>query len=241
MIDEVLQDEAALHLLRMLPLDEASAFEKRMDHDEEVRALLAKLERAAGHLALVAPPAAPPGELKSRILAEIRHEVRLAPRSISQRFAWVPWTLAAALAIATGLFWREAQALREVNREQHLSLIELQSRDEFSNLKLVALSAKVADYEKALAAVVFDSEHQRGLVELARFPQPDSGKAYQLWILPAEGKPVSGGVVPVDHEGVARISFTPSSDVRQVNAFAISVEPSGGSEQLRGEVVLGSR
>jgi anti-sigma-K factor RskA len=131
--------------------------------------------------------------------------------------------------------------LREANQVQDLSLIELRSRDGFSNMQIAALGAKVATYEKALAVVIFDPEHQRGLVKFARFPQPDSGKAYQLWLFPTGDKPVSGGVVPVDLDGVARISFTPSRGVGTIDGFAISVEPSGGSEQPLGEIILAGR
>ena len=87
---------------------------------------------------------------------------------------WVPWALAAVFAIAATIGWQKVSALREVNRLQDLSLADLRNRDQFSNVQIAELSAKVTTYERALAVVVFDSEQQRGLVKLDRFPKPSS-------------------------------------------------------------------
>lgn len=47
---------------------------------------------------------------------------------------------------------------------------------------------------------------------------PPSGKSYQLWLLPTQGAPISLGVLT---PGQARLA--------QAKAFAVSVEPAGGS------------
>jgi anti-sigma-K factor RskA len=245
MIDEMLQDDAGFYVMRMLPPDEAAAFEKRLALDAELRAFVEELEGAAGHLAHVAPTVAPPPGLKQRILSDIRHEVRVVPMTPGRRFAWVPWALAAGLAIAATAFWQQASiyrnqniAYRDQTRAQEAALADLRSRDALSTVQIAALSAKVATYEKALAVVIFDAQQQRGLVKVDGFPKAAAGKDYQLWVIPTGGNPVSAGLVPVGNDGLARVSFKPTQPVKSIDAFAISVEPTGGSAQPKGEIVF---
>lgn len=237
MIDEMLQDDAGLYVMRMLPPDEVAAFEKRLAMDAELRAFVSQLEDAAGHLAHAAPVVAPPPNLKQQILADIRHEVRVVPISASQRFTWVPWALAAGLAIAAVMGWQKAGIYREQNHAQEIALADLRNRDALSNVRIATLNSQVTAYQKALAVVIFDAEQQRGLVNVS-IPKPAANKDYQLWVIPTSGKPVSGGVVPVGDDGVARMPFRPTQPVKDIGAFAISVEPAGGSEQPAGEVIL---
>jgi anti-sigma-K factor RskA len=244
-IDEMLQDDAGLYVMRMLPPDEEAAFERRLAADAELRAFVQQLEDAAGYVAHAAPTVAPPPDLKARILSDIRHEVRVVPMSMSRKLIWVPWALAAGLAIAATMFWQQASiyreqsvAYRDQSRAQDIALAELRTRDALANVQIAALNAKVATYEKALAVVIFDAQQQRGLVKLDRFPKAAADKDYQLWVIPTGGNPVSAGLVPVGDDGLARVSFKPTQQVKSIDAFAISVEPTGGSAQPRGEVVL---
>jgi anti-sigma-K factor RskA len=245
MIDEMLQDDAGLYVMRMLPPDEAAAFEKRMGLDAELRAFVNQLEDAAGYLAHAAPTVAPPPALKQRILSDIRHEVRVVPMSLGQRFTWVPWALAAALAIAAIIGWQQAGSYREQslayqneNRTQETLIAELRSRDALSTVQIAALSTKVAAYEKALAVVIFDAQRQSGTVKLAGFPKAPPNKDFQLWAIPSTGKPISAGVVPVGTDGISQVSFKPAQEVREIPTFAISVEPAGGSAQPSPDVIF---
>jgi anti-sigma-K factor RskA len=245
MIDELLQDDAGLYVMRMLPPDEAAAFEKRLALDAELRALVNQLEDATGHLAYAAPTIAPPPGLKQRILSDIRHEVRVVPMSAGRRFAWVPWALAAGLAIAAIMGWQRAGsyreqslAYREENRTQERLIAELRSRDALSTMQIATLNTKVAAYEKALAVVIFDAQRQSGTVKLAGFPKAPPNKDFQLWAIPSSGKPISAGVVPVGADGISQVSFKPAQEVREIPTFAISVEPAGGSPQPSPEVIF---
>ena len=55
-----------------------------------------------------------------------------------------------------------------------------------------------------------------------------SGKSYQLWLLPAQGAPVSLGVVVAGQTRYA-IPAAALAHLAQAKAFAVSVEPQGGS------------
>jgi anti-sigma-K factor RskA len=245
MIDETLQDDAGFYVMRMLPPDEAEAFEKRLAADPELRAFVTQLEDAAGHLAHAAPTVAPPPNLKQRILADIRHEVRVVPMTMGRKFTWVPWALAAGLAVVASTYWQQARiyrqqsiAYRSQTEAQNNLIAELRSRDALSTMQIATLSTKVAAYEKALAVVVFDAQRQSGTVKLAGFPKAPPNKDFQLWAIPSSGKPISAGVVPVRSDGISQVSFKPTQEVRETPTFAISVEPAGGSAQPSPEVIF---
>jgi anti-sigma-K factor RskA len=245
MIEETLQDDAGFYVMRMLPPDEAEAFEKRLAGDPELRAFVTQLEDAAGNLAHAAPTVAPPPNLKQRILADIRHEVRVVPMTMGRKFTWVPWALAAGLAVVASTYWQRARiyrqqsiAYRSQTEAQNNLIAELRSRDALSTMQIATLSTKVAAYEKALAVVVFDAQRQSGTVKLAGFPQAPPNKAFQLWAIPSSGKPISAGLVPVSADGISQVSFKPTQEVREAPTFAISVEPAAGSAQPSPEVIF---
>ena len=71
MIDETHEELASLYVLDLLEGLEKQGFETLMARDPELRKLVAELRDAAAPLAHLAPPATPPPELKTRLLAEI--------------------------------------------------------------------------------------------------------------------------------------------------------------------------
>src|SRR4029434_1031390 len=105
MISEEQQDQAALYALRLLGADEDAAFESELRANAELRDLVRELREAAGNLALTAPSLLPPGSLKRRIMGEIATESKRVVRMPTRRgtFGWIPWAIAAALAVFCGL------------------------------------------------------------------------------------------------------------------------------------------
>src|SRR4029453_5398807 len=105
MISEEQQDQAALYALGLLGADEDSAFESELRANAELRDLVRELREAAGDLALTAPSLLPPASLKQRIMGEIVMETKRVVPMPTQRapFGWIPWVIAAALAVFCGL------------------------------------------------------------------------------------------------------------------------------------------
>src|SRR5437870_12241815 len=105
MISEEQQDQAALYALGLLDSDEDAAFEFELGANAELRDLVRELREAAGDLALTAPSLLPPASLKERVMGEIAMETtRVVPMATRRApFSWVPWAIAAALAVFCGL------------------------------------------------------------------------------------------------------------------------------------------
>jgi anti-sigma-K factor RskA len=68
-------------------------------------------------------------------------------------------------------------------------------------------------------------------------PRLAEDKTYQLWFI-AGGKPVSAGIFAVDERGTGRLRVERVADVKDIQAWAVTVEPSGGVPQPTGEMVL---
>ncbi len=72
MIDELLQEQAALYVLDALEAEEKTTFETALAHNAELQAFVQEMEFAVATLAQSAPNRRPPPELQGRILATIR-------------------------------------------------------------------------------------------------------------------------------------------------------------------------
>lgn len=100
MIDERHEELASLYVLGLLEGAELADFEKRLAGDADLAALVRELREATSQLAYTAPDAAPPPELRSRLLHELdtaatwREQSKVVPFRV-----WFPWAAAACLAV----------------------------------------------------------------------------------------------------------------------------------------------
>jgi anti-sigma-K factor RskA len=145
---------------------------------------------------------------------------------------FLPWALAAGLAIVCAVL-----AFRTTTTEQRIA--DLEHRNLLSQIRIATLQSKLAEYAQTRAVVVWDPKLQNGVAKFSNLPGPGTGRDYQLWVLdPAQPAPVSAGLVRVNSNEVARSDFRPAKSVGPGVKFALSNEPSGGSETPRGEIVF---
>jgi anti-sigma-K factor RskA len=164
MIDERHEELAALYAFDLLEGPEKTAFETELARNPELQKLVRELREASASLAHAAPAATPPPELKTRLLAEIQ-----APRSYRRHRSkvaifpqWVPWAIAACLAILaawTGQLYLTSRSAAEALRDQQtladLALKNLQNQLEaeriVSSQQLSGLNQQAADAARQLA------------------------------------------------------------------------------------------
>jgi anti-sigma-K factor RskA len=232
MISEEQQDQAALYALGLLGADEDAAFESELRANAELRDLVRELREAAGDVALTAPSLLPPASLKQRIMGEIALEAKRVVPMPTQRASWIPWAIAAALAMFCGLL-----ALDRVRLERQLA--QIRAVDPLMQTTFFALAPSAPAPSDAKATVAWQPGRQSGVIRISNLPAPQSGKDYQLWAVDAEHKdPISAGVVRVDKNGVAQIRFKPVEKAEHVKAFAISLEREGGVRKKEGPILL---
>ena len=234
MISEEQQDQAALYVLGLLEPHEAVAFESELNSNTELRDIARELREAAGIAASTVPPRTPPAALKQRIMREIAMKSE-EPTVVSLQhpsLGWIPWAIAAGLAVFCGLL-----AFDRVRLERELA--DIRAVDPLMQTTFYTLAPSAPAPADAKATVAWQPGRQSGVIRISNLPAPQPGKDYQLWAVDAEHKdPISAGVVRVDKNGVAQIRFKPVEKAEHVKAFAISLEREGGVPKKEGPILL---
>jgi anti-sigma-K factor RskA len=133
------------------------------------------------------------------------------------------------------------QADNELLRNENL---RLQSEIEMHQNQLASLAAAtefvaLSGTESAPTAsgVVYVTETQATLI-LRNLEELGAAQIYQLWLIPAEGAPISAGLLGSAGGALQTVSVALPADVAGFAAVGISVEPSGGSAAPTGPIVL---
>jgi len=229
MIDERSEETASLYVFGLLDDEDARRFEEALRSDAELARLVSELEAAAASLAHTAAPKIPAPDLKNRILDQIRAgKVAVMPRRVN----WLPWALAACLAvIAGGLAVDRSRLQRELSAAR--------DQDELSQIKIATLASLVQDAPKGVAVVAWDSARQEGIIKVQNMPMPKADHDYQLWVIdPQYPLPVNAGVFHLREDGITKASFKPDQPISSVDKFAVSLERKGGVPQHKGPIVM---
>lgn len=131
--------------------------------------------------------------------------------------------------------------LAEVNaeRENLESIVaNLRQQTVLDKVQIAALSSEIDELRYGFA--VWDNQADQGIVKVFNLAEIDiPNQDYQFWVIsPDHEAPVPAGVFQVDAQGRADYAFAPSIPVSAVGAFAISLEPKGGSLSPTGPIVL---
>jgi anti-sigma-K factor RskA len=233
MIDERTEELAALFAFGLLEPEDSRAFETKIATDAELRTLVDELLQSAAALSHDAPAREPSPELRGKILSTVCGGEKIV--RFPRPFAFVPWAIAAGLAIFCGLLLNDRTQLRG-------QLASLESKNDVCELKIASLDSMTGGSQQGLAVVAWDAAKQHGVLKIENMPQPVANRDYQLWILdPKNAQPVSAGVVSVDEKGVASMMFKPSHPVDSADKFAVSLERKGGAPQHEGPILMMSK
>lgn len=209
-VDELI----AAHALRALDPDDERAVEQHLAECEGCRHKLAEFEAVAAALAYAAPAAAPPLELRDRILGAAEPVVQPpVPPPVRERRRW--WPRIAAVA-APG-FAVLAIALAAWNISLRNDLGDTRSR--FATGRVIHL-ANVGNVVTSGGSAILYADLK---------PAP-SGKTYEAWVITG-GKPVPAGTF----DGGTGTRLTLTHDVAAGDSVAVTVEPEGGSAQPTSE------
>ncbi len=184
------EELASLYVLGLLEGSELAAFEQELASDAALASLVKELADAANHIALSAPPVTAPPAVRRRIFQEIetlRQTEQPAP-VVTRSFGWVPWALAAGLAIFAGFTWTEKSRIatgnfqlsaqnndlltrlatletERVQLEQNLAKVETRRTEQ--DVRLTSLEAEKSALTAKLAAL--EAERTQLAVRIAAF------------------------------------------------------------------------
>jgi anti-sigma-K factor RskA len=223
------QDEQLeLYVLNLLEDDEAAALERRIAADPLLRERVRELRGAAALLAVDLEPIEPSPALRSRILDAARADldppaavVTAAPVDLGQArearaqrngARWLPWSMAAALAVAlvASLLWN--MRLRDDLDERTAAV----THDVQGSGPAAATAGEV---------VVLDGDGV-ALLTLSGLPPLEPGQVYQVWLID-DGAPQPNVIFQPSNQGFASVAV--SGPVMDYRLLAITVEPDGGS------------
>ena len=275
MIDEGMQEQAAAYALGALDAEQAHAFEVSLRVDPELRALVRELRSVTEALAGSAPALEPPAAVKARLLLEIDpQQQRPSGRTTAQdqpvsesvsepvgaalseptrRAAnlWIPWAIAAALAVLSVAFlWQSgslrsqlaaqasrinelttsAELARAESADLRLAVAKLRESNRLAKFRIALLDSLLAASPKTIAVSVWDNDRQDGVFIVRNLKPLPSDKDYQLWIIdPKYPSPVDAGVFQVDAKGNVRQDFRAKMPIQTANQFAVTIEQKGGA------------
>lgn len=246
---------AAAYALGSLDEAERRKFEALLAAgDPELEAAVAEFSEGVVALARSAPEARPSAALRSRVLAAARAErpagasatrsaddgrrvLELPVRRAPAFWNWMPLAAAAALAIVTAITWMSSNTLRTQLAATQGDLERLKHQLEVERgwvavlnapgAQVVSLGATPSGDSTLVGRATYDPATQRAVLVFDHLSAPQ-GREYELWAI-RPGGPASLGVIKTDASGHAVLRLSDVGDPASLAAFAVSLEPAGGS------------
>ncbi|MBK5353759.1 anti-sigma factor [Pseudomonas sp. TH41] len=194
---------AADYAIGLMPSAARRRFEQLLLEDAALRVELAQWQESLASLTEALPEQPVPDRVWQGIAARIEPQMLHVPEK-RPFWNWLRLTAAVCslvVAVALGVIY---------NRDNARYSATLLSADAQPALKVEAHEDYLKVEALALAAV-------------------DQGRSLELWAIPADGKPISLGVIPVGGSGKVELSDTQKALIGKPIALAVSLEPKGGS------------
>jgi len=238
------------YIMDELSAAERAEVEKAMSQHQEVRAELDRIEQTMESLAF-ATAVNPNASLKAKILEEIEFKEETPVVSIDSRregSSFLKFAAAASVIIALGSavmafnYWNKWK-----NAEDRLSSLIAQNQQfaenyntvnqKLDNLQESVTVMNSADYERiimngtdnapqSLATVYWNESSREVFLSIQNLKELSEDQQYQLWAI-IDGKPVDAGVFDLSKDSFLVQMKEIGSGAA---AFAVTIEPKGGSE-----------
>lgn len=85
--------------------------------------------------------------------------------------------------------------------------------------------------------VLWNRQQDSAIFYGINLPEIPEDKIYQLWAI-IDSKPVSCGIFGVDQSGEGKLEITNLKDSRNIQKFAVTLEPAGGVPAPTGDMYL---
>jgi anti-sigma-K factor RskA len=241
-----------------------AALESHLGTCGDCRRELEALRADTALLALSVTGPQPPARSRERILKSVAAEPRLERRN-QQRYAvgrlrprWMtfaPVVVMLMLAVFSILLWRDLRNTRRALRHTQAQMEQIQTElartnSELAEAKMVhdllhasdawplTLVSKRTPPQPQMKMIY--SQQKGSLFLLAsNTPALPENKIYELWLLPADGSaPMAAGWFKPDGKGNGMIFHKLKSNGIEAKGFAVTVEPSGGSQTPTMPIVM---
>jgi anti-sigma-K factor RskA len=255
------QEELASYAMQNLPVEESASIRA---HLQSCVPCQKELAQVCGDLALlgIAVEQHPlPAGARERFLKRIatpstanQQEPLKEATPITAKSArrgagfWLPWMTAAALAIVAIALAVQNRALNQELQDESNLVTNLAQQASRAQQVLEVLTAPSAERvtltsskapAEPMARATYLPEHGGLVLLAANLKALPEGKTYELWVIPANGKPpVPAGLFLPDAEGTATLVLPPLTPGIQAKAFGVTIEKASGSDTPTAPILL---
>ena len=258
-----LRELTGAYALGILTDDERLALENHLRECQACAAEVRASIEATSALAVGVTQMDPPASLRSRVLAAATGSHDSIPSATGRRrsFNALPYWLSAAASLAALALGLYALNLRTRVQDLEARLRVATTASDKMQKQLISLSAEAREAQQRFAilaardvrrielggvapaasasAQAFWSPTQGVFLDGINLPALPAGRVYQLWMISPE-QPAPLGIALLTPDASGRVStITPNpSGITRVAAFAVTLEPAGGSPAPTGDKVL---
>jgi anti-sigma-K factor RskA len=237
---EQFAEDLALYALDALTGADRATLEQHLATCAACRLELEQLRGDGALLAMSTLGPKPPARARQKLLDAVAKE---APPKVSRAtrrpwWGWLGWAATAAVIVFAASLWKENVSLREglatASSQATRNARELEDlrriaapiiEPEAQRITLVSVKTPPQPQGKA-----FYLRNRSSLVFVANnMPALPPQKAYELWLIPAQGAPIPAGVFKPDAHGSATVVNPPLPAGTEAKAFAITVENEAGA------------
>jgi len=241
------------YVLGALSEEDRQRFLKMLeDATPEQKAFYKEMQQAGSELALTVEPRTPDSNVRNSIMNAI--DAEKADKDSSEAANIFPLNFyRVAAAILLMVFFGLAYYSFELNQtveQQETTITQLKGDLERQEQFLDILAAREVNLvimgglepsPDGYGKILWDSNQQRAVLQLANLPAPPGDKDYQLWLIKDGGNPISAGVFSFDEprsDLFFKVEHLDEAPSPLENTFAVTLEPKGGVPQPTGDMYL---
>jgi anti-sigma-K factor RskA len=244
---EQFAEDLALYSLNTLQGEDRANLEKHLATCADCRLELEQLRGDGALLAMSTMGPKPPARARPRLLDAVAKEAAASPRaqqareSASPRRSWwgfLGWAATAAVIVFAASLWKENAALKQTLASASAQAAE--SARQLEDLRRIAAPIIAPEAQRITLVAMktppqpqgkaFYLRNRSNLVFVANnMPPLPPQKAYELWLIPAQGSPIPAGMFKPDARGSATVVNPPLPAGMEAKAFAITVENEAGA------------
>jgi len=245
-------------VLNSITKEEEKTFKELLkDADQEQQQLFKDMQSIASEMALLAYNEGPSEKVKEQLLqmawASVRSRETGANIHYLSRYRLSVAAAIALLVTSLSLFFfsqnleSDLEQQKELIVQKETTIRLLETEVEQKSELLAILEARDVDLilmdgldvnPNGFGKVVWDKDNGQALLQVANMPAVPTAKEYQLWFV-INNQPFSAGVFAVNNP--ERDNFFKIQELNQSasqGAFAITLEPEGGSPQPTGDMYM---
>jgi hypothetical protein len=248
----------SLYFLDALDESELKEFTEAIEGgNQEYIEIFSSLQNTVLYLPLSVDQIEPPKYIRTKLLANIKSNAGPQKLSIIDKLIsisglknpTIAFAVSIILAIGIAVLAYISYQNESTIKHQNNLIVQLKDEVQKNNEILKVLSAKninviimsglevnPAGYGK----MILDPSKKQAIMQVSNLPETSKDKDYQLWVI-KDSKPISNGVFAISNEkenNYFMITILSVQDLKNINAFAITLEPKGGVPQPTGKMYL---